>query len=250
MMKLGLRVLSTGKQEGKILPIQLSQFVIGRDAQCHLRPASPSISKRHCALIVREGKVLIRDFDSTNGTFVNEQPVKGQQEVKHKDKLRIGPLHFEVLLVPTPADQNASGVQKPPEKAAPAKEAVKESAEEEKTAITDSAPEPAPEADNSDKVQEEKPEFASEEPESEEEEDIAALLLSMADDDEDFASTDLNSDEVPEGSTVMEMKLPGTGDEEEGEEKDQSELAKVKEQQESTSNAAKAILDKYMKRPR
>src|ERR1700682_1180070 len=97
-MKLSLEVLTEGRQKGKLLPITLAQFLIGRDAQCHLRPASPLISKRHCALLQREGKVFVRDFDSTNGTFVNDQPVKGEVELKHKDQLKIGPIGFVVVL--------------------------------------------------------------------------------------------------------------------------------------------------------
>jgi hypothetical protein len=49
-MKLSLVVLTPGKMEGKSIPITLSQFLIGRDPQCHLRPASALVSKRHCAL--------------------------------------------------------------------------------------------------------------------------------------------------------------------------------------------------------
>ena len=52
-MKLTLVVKAAGKQEGKVLPITQSQFVIGRDPQCHLRPASAMISKRHCAVLVK-----------------------------------------------------------------------------------------------------------------------------------------------------------------------------------------------------
>src|SRR5215813_12367653 len=102
-MKLSLVVLTAGKQEGKILPIALSQFLIGRDPQCQLRPASASISKRHCAILVRSGKVLLRDLDSTNGSFVNEQPVKGEVELHHDDKLKIGPLLFGVHIETTPS---------------------------------------------------------------------------------------------------------------------------------------------------
>ena len=80
-MKLSLVVKAAGTQEGKVLPITLSQFVIGRDPQCHLRPASPMISKRHCALVQRDGKAFIQDFGSTNGTSVNDQPVKDEIEL-------------------------------------------------------------------------------------------------------------------------------------------------------------------------
>src|SRR3954470_12268403 len=102
-MKLSFVVLTPGKTEGKVLTIPLAQFVIGRDPQCHLRPASPSISKRHCALIQRDGKVFVRDFDSTNGPAVNDVPVKGEVELHHEDILKVGPLLFGVKIETSPA---------------------------------------------------------------------------------------------------------------------------------------------------
>src|SRR5437660_1780640 len=97
-MKLNLVVLTPGKWEGKVIPIALSQFVIGRDPQCHLRPASAVISKRHCALLVRGDQVFVRDFDSMNGTFVNTEQVKGERELYPDDQLNVGPLLFRVQL--------------------------------------------------------------------------------------------------------------------------------------------------------
>src|SRR5437764_13961232 len=97
-MKLTLVVMTPGKQEGKELEVKLAQFVIGRDPQCHLRPASPMISKRHCALLQRDGKAFLRDFGSTNGTFVNDEPVKGEVELKNDDRLKVGPLLFRVSI--------------------------------------------------------------------------------------------------------------------------------------------------------
>jgi predicted component of type VI protein secretion system len=105
-MKVSLVVTSPGKGQGKVIPITLSQFLIGRDPQCHLRPASPLVSKRHCAVLIREGKVFLRDFDSTNGSLVNEQPIKGEQELHHDDRLKIGPLSFTVKVeLPTPINK-------------------------------------------------------------------------------------------------------------------------------------------------
>src|SRR5271165_6969030 len=97
-MKLSLVVLSEGKASGQAIPVKLSQFLIGRDPQCHLRPASSVISKRHCALIINNGKVFVRDFDSTNGTFINEERVEGQREVKDGDLLKLGPIVFKIQL--------------------------------------------------------------------------------------------------------------------------------------------------------
>src|SRR5437660_7695918 len=97
-MKLSLVVLSEGKAQGQTIPITLPQFLIGRDPQCQLRPASPMISKRHCAVIVKNGKVFVRDFGSTNGTFVNEDAVKGERQLQNEDTLKVGPLQFRVAL--------------------------------------------------------------------------------------------------------------------------------------------------------
>src|SRR5437016_4545099 len=102
-MKLSLEVLTPGKMQGKAIAITLSQFLIGRDPQCQLRPASALISKRHCAVLVRNGKVFVRDFDSTNGTFVNDEAVKGEKELSHADLLKVGPLDFRVSIEATPA---------------------------------------------------------------------------------------------------------------------------------------------------
>src|SRR5215831_12887522 len=93
-MKVSLVVVTAGKAAGQTIPITLSQFLIGRDPQCNLRPASALISKRHCAILVKGGKVAVRDFDSTNGTFVNEKPIKGEAPLNNEDVLRVGPLSF------------------------------------------------------------------------------------------------------------------------------------------------------------
>src|SRR5262245_53885260 len=136
-MKLSLVVLAAGKQEGKVLEIKLPQFVIGRDPQCHLRPASALISKRHCAILQREGKAFLRDFDSTNGTLLNNQPIKGEVELHNNDQLKIGPLMFAVRLEATPAPVNKA-TPPPPTKGATLP-AVKAPA-----AATASAPAPGP----------------------------------------------------------------------------------------------------------
>ena len=106
-MKLSLVVLNAGTSAGKSIAIPLAQFVIGRDPECNLRPASVLISKRHCALITRDGKFFVRDFDSTNGTFVNDKPIKGEVPLEDGDNLKVGPLDFKVVIVgkaaaPTP----------------------------------------------------------------------------------------------------------------------------------------------------
>jgi pSer/pThr/pTyr-binding forkhead associated (FHA) protein len=102
-MKLSLQVLNAGKATGQAIPINVANFLIGRDPKCSLRPASAMISKQHCALIIKDGKVYLKDFNSTNGTFLNDQPVKGAVVLKHDDILKVGPLTFKVLIEGMPS---------------------------------------------------------------------------------------------------------------------------------------------------
>lgn len=96
-MKVSLLV-TTGKADGKLVPVTVPQFLIGRDPQCHLRPNSPIISKRHCTIQIRGDKVFARDLDSTNGTFVNDEQLKGERELQSEDRLKVGPLSFVVKM--------------------------------------------------------------------------------------------------------------------------------------------------------
>ena len=112
-MKLSLVVLNAGKASGQAIPIPTPQFVIGRDPKCNLRPASAMISKEHCALLVKDGKVFLRDFDSTNGTFVNDKPVKGSVALANNDILKVGPLTFKVVIEGAPAVSKPTPPPKP-----------------------------------------------------------------------------------------------------------------------------------------
>jgi hypothetical protein len=48
-----------------------SEMSIGRDRGCDLVLRDPEISRRHAQLRFRDGRWILRDLDSTNGTFVN-----------------------------------------------------------------------------------------------------------------------------------------------------------------------------------
>jgi pSer/pThr/pTyr-binding forkhead associated (FHA) protein len=89
-------VVAHGKHAGQEVTVAGPKFFIGRAEDCDLRPQSDLISRHHCALLVEDGYVAVRDFGSKNGTFVNEQRVKPQSELKSGDRLKVGPLEFEV----------------------------------------------------------------------------------------------------------------------------------------------------------
>jgi pSer/pThr/pTyr-binding forkhead associated (FHA) protein len=96
-MELTLKVIA-GKHAGQKLRIPAPKFLIGRGDDCHLRPSSDLVSRHHCILLVGSGGAVIRDLNSRNGTFVNDQRVAGDQALQAGDRLTIGQLKFEVLI--------------------------------------------------------------------------------------------------------------------------------------------------------
>lgn len=249
-MKLSLVVLTPGANQGKVLEIKLSQFVVGRDPQCQLRPASPMISKRHCAILQREGKAFVRDFDSTNGTFVNNEQIKGEIEVHNGDQLKMGPLLFTVLIeASTPVNRpTPPPPTKPVTKTTPADKAATP-APSNKPSITPAANRKAAAAapPTTESEAPPAPAAATEQAEdsSSNDDDIAAMLLSLHEEG-DGGSSGITP-EVPEGSTVHEMPLPPDAASQTA--KNEPEKPKASSPG-NTSQAAKSILEKYMKRPR
>lgn len=62
-----------------------------------IRLEDPFASTRH-ARIERQGSVLVlEDLGSTNGTFLNEEPLNGPQALHHGDCIRIGDCRFSYL---------------------------------------------------------------------------------------------------------------------------------------------------------
>ncbi|MFT3883467.1 MAG: FHA domain-containing protein [Gemmatales bacterium] len=89
-------VVVGGTNHGKVVPVIVQEFRIGRDAMCHLRPASTDISRLHCAIVTHpDGRVFLRDYASSNGTIINQRfLIGGEYELKDGDVLEVGPLGF------------------------------------------------------------------------------------------------------------------------------------------------------------
>lgn len=103
-MQVRLKILQ-GSNTGKELKIPAPKCVIGRGDDCHLRPQSDAISRRHCVIITTENEVVVRDLNSRNGTFVNNDRVAEEAVLLHGDNLRVGPLEFEMLIEQLPGNK-------------------------------------------------------------------------------------------------------------------------------------------------
>ena len=250
-------VVASGIYAGKEIAIAGNQFVIGRDEDCNLRPASPAISKKHCAVFYKEGEPFVKDLGSTNGTFLNDVQVEGERPLAEGDKLRVGPLDFAVKMMgvrsdATPLPNSLKSVV-PPSSATslrPVGAAAAPAVSLAPVAPTPASPKPVaaagaqpiPSAGSrpSKPPAPAKP-AAKPSPAVEHGDDhIAAMMLGMGDDDGD-------PPHVPEGSTVMEMPaVDAYGN---------PVVPKVEEKKtipspEDSSSIARDLLSKMTRRPR
>ncbi len=85
-----------GHEPGSAYEIPNRGATLGR-ADAEIRLEDPFASSRH-ARISREGQVLvIEDLGSTNGTYLNEEPLSGPQPLHPGDRIRIGDSEFTYL---------------------------------------------------------------------------------------------------------------------------------------------------------
>jgi hypothetical protein len=80
----------------RTVPVDSAEFVIGRNADCHLQLESSMVSRRHCALTMQDGRLFVRDLHSRNGTGLNNQVLVGQQQLQHGDLLWVATTSIEV----------------------------------------------------------------------------------------------------------------------------------------------------------
>jgi hypothetical protein len=60
----------------QVIELKLGVNRFGRSPKCDFQIEHPTISGLHCEVEISDGSLLLRDCNSTNGTFVGGQPVK------------------------------------------------------------------------------------------------------------------------------------------------------------------------------
>lgn len=77
-----------------MVAIEPFPFIIGRDEECNLKLTDKRISRRHSEIRKSGDHLWIRDFDSTNGTFVNQKAIKQAELLEPGDTISIGKFKF------------------------------------------------------------------------------------------------------------------------------------------------------------
>lgn len=84
-----LTVLEPPEQRGLTFPVT-GELTVGRAAGCQVTLDDTYASQIHARVFVHDGKLLVEDLGSTNGTYLNRQKVAGPMVVSAGDKLQIG----------------------------------------------------------------------------------------------------------------------------------------------------------------
>src|SRR5262245_22503076 len=69
---------------------QKHEVTIGRLAGNDIVLAKGNVSKSHTRIVSKDGKFVVVDLRSTNGTFVNGKKILGPQVVRPSDEIHIG----------------------------------------------------------------------------------------------------------------------------------------------------------------
>src|SRR4051812_10872313 len=82
-------VVLFGAEIGRRIELEGKDIVIGRASSADLQLDSDSVSRTHAIISRTSRGFIVRDQESTNGTFVNDQPVR-ERALKDGDQIRIG----------------------------------------------------------------------------------------------------------------------------------------------------------------
>jgi EAL domain-containing protein (putative c-di-GMP-specific phosphodiesterase class I) len=78
--------------------IETSPFIVGRRVGLSLTISKPSVSSQHAELALHDGRLVVRDLESTNGTFVNGVRIVHPCQLKHGDLVQFAQTVFRVGL--------------------------------------------------------------------------------------------------------------------------------------------------------
>jgi EAL domain-containing protein (putative c-di-GMP-specific phosphodiesterase class I) len=79
------------------MPLRKFPARVGRDPELALAIVREGVSRAHAEFFEQDGDLFIRDLGSTNGTFLNHQPLYGEKNLRHGDVLHFASYEVRVL---------------------------------------------------------------------------------------------------------------------------------------------------------
>lgn len=98
--QVGLEVMDCGTngiiRKGSVVPIDV-ELTIGRKEDNIVVLPENYISGYHAKIFLKNGKYILQDLNSTNGTKLNGQKILGKAYISVGDKIEIGTIAFKVI---------------------------------------------------------------------------------------------------------------------------------------------------------
>jgi pSer/pThr/pTyr-binding forkhead associated (FHA) protein len=89
-----LVILSEG-MSGRLHELTVDKTTVGRVEGNTFQIAEPSISSHHCEVLLKGSEVVIRDLNSTNGTYINGERIT-ESVLKPGQVLRLGQIELRL----------------------------------------------------------------------------------------------------------------------------------------------------------
>ncbi len=84
-------MVESGPDAGATVPLAGETTTLGRHVNCDVVVDGAAVSRLHAGIEQAETGYLLRDYGSTNGTFVNDQKIDEQgRQLVHGDEVRLG----------------------------------------------------------------------------------------------------------------------------------------------------------------
>jgi predicted component of type VI protein secretion system len=113
-----LVVLSAGLN-GRTHELNVDKTTIGRVEDNTFQIADPSVSSHHCEVLLRGTDVVIKDLNSTNGSFINGDKIS-ESVLKPGQTLKLGQIELQLLTEGMPIPEPRAPSAGAPTASAPA----------------------------------------------------------------------------------------------------------------------------------
>jgi FHA domain len=93
-----LTLLYQMEDETRSLRFSAPEVTIGRDPSCDFSLDDKTVSAQHARLSYRQGQWWVEDLHSTNGTYLNEDPLSSPLVVTSGDQVRCGQVILDIAI--------------------------------------------------------------------------------------------------------------------------------------------------------
>jgi len=108
---------------GRAHELTAERTTVGRIDENTFQIPDPSVSSRHCEILLRGGEILIRDLNSTNGSYINDEKIT-EKVLKPGQKLRLGQVELKLEDPNAPSAPSTTPTPPPPPSKKPIEPAV------------------------------------------------------------------------------------------------------------------------------